>query len=118
MSEAPKVTMEDIEANIASESYFTAWDGVVGAICANSHGATELQNLAIPGTAALAQSLGLLTFCVLTTKSGFKVTGESVCVSAENFSASMGREIARKAAVAKLWEPMGYALKEKLANAH
>lgn len=116
--EAPKVTIDDIEANIASESYFSAWDGVVGATCANTNGQVELQNLAIPGTAELARSLGLLTFCVLTTKAGFTVSGESACVSHDNFSASTGREMARKDAVSKLWGLMGYALKEKLAAAH
>ncbi len=94
---APRVTPADIEANIASEYYFTAADGVA------SHLVYET-------------SLGLLTFCVLVLKNGFTVTGESACASPENFDAELGRKIARQNAINKVWPLMGYALKERLAN--
>ena len=95
---APRVTPADIEANIASEHYFTAGDA------------------AYPGKvvgSAYAQ-LQLLTFCVLVLRNGFTVTGESACASPENFDAELGRKIARQNAVAKLWPLMGYELKERL----
>lgn len=100
---APRVTPDDIEANIASEFYFTATDGVLGA--------SEM------GTrpAGIARDLDLLTFCVLVLRNGFTVTGESACASPENFDAELGRKIARQNAINKVWPLMGYALKERLS---
>lgn len=102
---APRVTPADIEANIVSENYFTAADGVFG-----SHHRTSPHFNGIPGPHALE----LLTFCVLTLKNGFTVTGESACASPENFDAEIGRNIARQNAVQKIWPLMGYALKQQL----
>lgn len=98
---APRVTPADIEANIASEHYFTASDGVTGA----SDGRVGYG----PGS-----PLSLLTFCVLVLKNGFTVTGESACASPENFNADLGKKIARDAAVNKVWPLMGYHLKCQL----
>ena len=103
---APRVTPADIEANIASEHYFTALEGVDG----HFRGGPEAQYVANAG------ALGLLTFCVLVLRNGFTVTGESACASPENFNAEIGRKIARTNAVAKVWPLMGYALKDKLHN--
>ena len=102
---APRVTPADIEANIANEHYFTAADGAR----MSPHGNHPIHNLS-------AGSLGLLTFCVLVLKNGFTVTGESACVSAENFSAQLGRDIARQNAVQKIWPLLGFALKEQLSK--
>ena len=99
---APRVTPADIEANIASEHYFTAEQGAEAA--APSYGDKY------------PQALGLLTFCVLVLRNGFTVTGESACASQENFDAELGRKIARQNAVSKMWPLMGYALKERLTN--
>ena len=101
---APRVTPADIEANIASEHYFTANDGVIGAI---GHNANEVEH----GT-----PLHLLTFCVLVMRNGFTVTGESACASPENFDAEIGRKIARENAINKVWPLMGYELKTKLST--
>ncbi len=62
------------------------------------------------------EALRLLTFCVLTLRNGFTVTGESACASPENFDAEIGRKIARQNAVAKVWPLMGYELRSKLAQ--
>lgn len=96
---APRVTPEDIEANIASEHYFIAGDAIDGGIVAG---------LKRP------HPLDLLTFCVLVLRNGFTVTGESACASFENFDAEIGRQIARANAVQKVWPLMGYALKDRL----
>ncbi len=101
---APKVTPADIEAEIASEHYFTAADGVLGA--QSDH---QLLETPLP--------LGLLTFAVLVLRNGFVVTGESACASPENFDAQIGREVARKAAVQKLWPLLGFRLRDQLAAA-
>lgn len=97
---APRITPADIEANIASEHYFTAADG------ASSCG--------LVGYGA-GHPLSLLTFCVLVLKNGFTVTGESACASPENFDAELGRKIARQNAVNKIWPLMGYELRSRLA---
>jgi hypothetical protein len=99
---APRITAEDIEANIIGEFYFTAADGVNGAFGSN---------LPHAGT-----TLGSLTFCVLILRNGFTVTGESACVSPENFDAEIGRKIAREKALDKVWSLMGYELKSKLCG--
>lgn len=109
---APRVTPADIEANIASEHFFTALDGRNGAINSGTYVGRETP---AEGDADLAQ-LALLTFCVLKLRNGFTVTGESACASPENFDAGLGRKIARQNAVAKIWPLMGYALRDKLAS--
>ena len=121
---APRVTPADIEANIASEHYFTAADGVAGyhpAIHSLIEGASakalaEWDYRRGKVDASVPPSLRLLTFCVLVLHNGFTVTGESACASPENFDAELGRKIARQNAVQKLWPLMGYALKERLAG--
>lgn len=100
---APRVTPADIQANIASEHYFTAADGWAQAC-------TQDQLV----EACKEGPLDLLTFCVLVLRNGFTVTGESACASPENFDAEIGKRIARANAEQKMWPLMGYALKEKL----
>ena len=58
-----------------------------------------------------------LTVCCLTLENGFTVTGESACVSPENFNAELGRKIARDNARSKIWALEGYALRQKLYEA-
>ncbi len=111
---APRVTPTDIEANIASEHYFTAEQGVEGA---NGGAATLAQRIFRGDSASPHAALGLLTFCVLVLKNGFTVTGESACASPENFDAEIGRKIARQNAIQKIWPLMGYELKQRLHDA-
>ena len=101
---APRITPADIEANITSEFYFTAADGLEGA------------NGRRPNSVRAGTALGLLTFCVLVLKNGFTVTGESACASPENFDAELGRKIARQNAAEKIWPLMGYELKQRLSG--
>lgn len=91
---APRLTPADIGEIIQGEYYFTAAEAT--ADC--------------PQFPALSR----LTFCVLVLKNGFTVTGESACVSPENFNAEMGCKIARRKAVDKIWMLEGYLLTEKL----
>ena len=102
---APRITPADIEANIASEHYFTADDGVFW---------REVKACGKPVTNVNA--LYLLTFCVLVLRNGFTVTGESACASPENFDAEVGCKIARANAINKIWPLMGYELRSKLAG--
>lgn len=100
---AARVTPADIEAVIDQENYFTAAEGVMGAAQAKTE-APDGQ-----------QCLGLLTFCVLTLKNGFMVTGESACASPENFDREIGQKVARQNAVNKIWPLLGYELRSRLA---
>lgn len=103
---APRITPADIEANIASEHYFTAENGERGAaLCNGGDGYTDT---------IVPLPLALLTFCVLVLRNGFTVTGESACASPENFDVEIGRKVARANAVQKIWPLMGYELKTKL----
>lgn len=101
---APRVTPADIEAEIASEHYFTAGDAAFPGDC--------IASFDLPAY----QALSLLTFCVLRLRNGFTVTGESACASPENFDAEIGRKIARQNAVAKVWPLLGFRLRDKLAG--
>lgn len=100
---APRVTPADIEAEIASEHYFTASQGKAGAEYV-IHDAND------------KGPLSLLTFCVLVLRNGFTVTGESACASPENFDAEIGRKIALLNAVNKIWPLLGFRLRDKLAG--
>jgi hypothetical protein len=102
---APRITPADIEANIASEYYFTA---------AQAAGLPPIQGVGYIPPRAI-EPLDLLTFCVLVLRNGFTVTGESACASPENFDAEIGRKIARQNAVTKMWPLMGYELRSRLA---
>ncbi|MGT9149838.1 Gp49 family protein [Aeromonas hydrophila] len=99
---APRVTQQRINYVIVSERYFTAAQGVVGS-----------------GGIVMSDDDGIrcLTFCVLTLENGFTVTGESACASPENFSAELGRKIARENAINKVWMLEGYLLKQQLHDA-
>ena len=110
---APRVTPQRINDVIASEHYFTAQDGVMGAYAAGGgvhpFGGTPSKET--------HDALGLLTFCVLVLKNGFTVTGESACASPENFDPEVGRKAARQNAVNKIWALEGYLLKQALHEA-
>lgn len=93
---APRVTPDDIEANIRGEFTFTVGNAARALNC------------------PVSEATDLLTICVLTLNNGFTVTGESACASPENFDAEIGRKIARQNAVDKIWPLMGYALKQQL----
>ncbi|OQC04096.1 MAG: hypothetical protein BWX79_02554 [Alphaproteobacteria bacterium ADurb.Bin100] len=110
---APRITPADIEANIASEHYFTAWEGAQLAYWGDSDPEDPKPE---EGEPAKDGPLSLLTFCVLVLRNGFTVTGESACASPENFNAEIGRKIARENAVEKVWPLMGYELRSKLAK--
>ena len=111
---APRVTPQDIEANIASEHYFTALDGVTESAadaepCVDGY--EDVTRSFIKSDSNLievSKSLSLLTFCVIVLRNGFTVTGESACASPENFDAELGRKIARANAVNKIWPLMGF----------
>lgn len=56
----------------------------------------------------------LLTTCCLILENGFTVTGESSCVSPENFDKDLGEKRALEKAVDKIYELEAYLLKQRL----
>lgn len=101
---APRVTMDQVLGSIASEHYFTAQEGDLGAKLNDDQNSTPCPI-----------ALGLLTFCVLVLANGFTVVGQSACASPENFDAETGKRFARKDAEGKIWPLLGYELRTKLA---
>lgn len=93
---APRVTLQDINDNIASEYTFTAASAIKG--CPGEDDA----------------DMKVLTICLIRTKSGFIVIGKSAPAAVENFNAELGAKFAREDAIRQLWPIMGYALREKL----
>lgn len=106
MTQVTRVTPDMIEGFISSEHFFSALDGVDG----HYRGGPEAQYCKD------AESLKLLTFCVLVLKNGFSVVGKSACADPANFNEEIGRKIARANAVNEIWPLMGYALRNKLAG--
>lgn len=104
MSTAPRITLNDVMMNIATEYYFTVGDGVHGAGLA-----------AGKDSSTYPDRFDRMTICILVLRNGFTVTGESVCVSAENFNAAVGRKSAFDNALDKVWPLMGYELTSRLA---
>lgn len=99
---APRVTPAMVEAEIRSEHYFTAADGIYGASCTSSD------------PQASDEVLGRITFCVLVLQNGFTTIGQSACVHPANFDAEIGRQIARRNAVDEICPLLGYALAQEL----
>ncbi len=95
------VTLDDINANIVSEHYFTAADALSFQLAASKSN-------------FIPDGFQRLTFCILTLNNGFVVTGESACVHPANFDPEKGRVYARENAIAKVWPLMGYELRSKI----
>ncbi|WP_239009688.1 Gp49 family protein [Delftia lacustris] len=102
------MTPADIEAEIAREHYFTA-----------EQGAKHPDGDAKPydfGDVWKSSNLGALTFCVLVLKNGTKVVGINYgAIDPAQHDAARGRQEARAQAVEKVWELLGFRLRDKLA---
>lgn len=100
---APRITPADLEANIASEHYFTAGHAVT---------ATGIQ------AEAVDPALDLLTFCVLVLRNGTKVVGINYgTIDPAQHDAQRGLEMARAHAIEQVWPLMGYELRSRLTKA-
>ena len=103
-SNGPRVTPFDVEAQIRSEFYFTAEQGVLGE--------SEMGTRPASWT-----NLDQVTICVLILANGTKIVGVNEGpVSRENFKADIGRQYARQKAVAQILPLMGYALRDALSR--
>lgn len=59
---------------------------------------------------------GRTTVCQLTLRNGFTVEGISAAVSIENFDAEIGNKVARQNAVGKVWELLGFRLRDDMVR--
>ena len=105
---APRVTLAHIEGCVAYEYYITG--DQLPQMTTATLGAAHPQ---VPTDIDISPLIRL-TLCVLVLRNGFKVTGESSCVDAQNFDVALGRKIARQNALDKVWMLEGYLLKERL----
>ena len=105
----PRVTPADIEANIVSEYLFTAADGFIGQQAIKT--IEDAWDIEAPAP------LQLLTFCVLLLKNGAKVVGINYgAIDPAQHSAEIGRQKARAQAVDKVYELLGFRLRDELAR--
>jgi|GEM_PF-728390 len=97
---APRVTLEDIEASIAAEHYFTAGQ----ALAALNH--------------PVSDGLELLTICVIMLRNGTKIVGINYgAIDPAQHSEERGRKAARDNAIDQIWPLLGYELRSRL-NQH
>ena len=92
---APRVSLADIENNIAEIHYVLGMQAVGAA-------------------ASQFSSLDTFTLCLVVTHSGFVIVGKSAPASVDNFDPVLGRKLAYGDAVRQLWPLMGFALRERL----
>ena len=95
---APRITPDHINSKIKAIRYLTG----------------DVEPAYVHKDYAQDKSTACLTICILTLENGFTVTGESACVSPENFDADIGKEVAYDNAREKIWQLEGYLLKQRL----
>ncbi len=91
---APRVSLDDIKANIAGEFFNTADQMFAGA--------------------PVTESMKTLTICILALRNGFTIIGKSAPADARNFDPVLGQKLAYEDAVRQVWPLMGYELRERL----
>lgn len=105
---APRVSLADIEGAIAARFETTADRAM-------QHSAWEAQpHEEVP---RIVEQLSLLSICILVMRNGFTVIGKAAPASPENFNPELGRNLAYEDAIRQLWPLMGFALRDRLADA-
>jgi len=110
---APRVTLADIESAI-SERFDISPNSLFTALGAAS---TENGKDGSPPKEESAESLKVLSICILVMKNGFSVIGKSAPAAPENFNPELGRKFAYEDAIRQLWPLMGFSLRDRLAAA-
>lgn len=98
----PSLTHEDIVGTIASEHYFTAAQGVIGAAIHDTPDGVDTLQVDCP------RALARVTICALTLRNGFVVLGQCADTTPENFDAQTRRELARADALKQVWQLESY----------
>lgn len=97
-----RVSLSDIEANIADRLFFTGDQALNADVCL---GTTDHN---------VVMSLSLLTVCILVLRNGFTVIGKSAPADPKNFDPELGRKFALEDAMRQCWPLMGYHLRQTL----
>jgi len=105
---APRVSLDDIKANIGLVSYTSGLTIIAGA-----GWVTEDPDFVAKESEA---SLGSLTVCLIVMRNGFTVIGKSAPASPANFDAALGRRLAYDDAIRQIWPLMGFELRQRLMN--
>lgn len=109
---APRVSLSDIEANIAYQVAFVA-SSAIGALLGEQEANTP--GIIVGNTLQEApESLRVLTIHLMVLRNGFTIIGKSAPADARNFDDELGRKLAYEDAVRQVWPLMGYALREKV----
>jgi hypothetical protein len=103
---APRVSLDDIEANIAEVHY------ILGEAIANASNYSDWNH-----EGDLNETLGVLTVCLVVLRNGFTIIGKAAPASPANFDPKLGRKLAYEDAVRQIWPLMGYELRERLHRA-
>lgn len=98
---APRVTLELMESHIVAKAFLTG---------------DQIAPFAetIDNRYADPAEWERLTLCILKMQNGFMISGLSAPVSAANYNAQKGREIAYGKCITQLWSLEGYALANEL----
>lgn len=106
-STSPRITPADIEANIVHEIYLN------GGECAVAFSPEFPAYKALPTS---ADSLNLMTLCILVLKNGTKIVGVNYgAIDPAQHDPIFGRKEARAHAIDQVWAFMGYELRTNLA---
>jgi hypothetical protein len=111
---APRISLSDIEANIAAQIYLTGFDAAKAAVRKSMLG-TEV-DYDHAARRAVGTAIDHLTICILILKNGYSIIGKSEPAAPENFDANLGRKLAYEDAVRQVWPLMGYELRSKLQS--
>lgn len=108
-----RISLADIEANIAATVYLNGFDAVKAAVRKTMLGTEiDFEHFA---RKAVGTHCDALTICLLVMKNGFTILGKSAPADPTNFNEDLGRRLAYEDAVRQAWPLMGYELKSKLS---
>lgn len=111
-----RVTLEQIEAAIVRQDFFTAEQGIAG----EAGGPAQLADKILAGRAPERdlKRLEQVTLCVLTLENGHVSVGVNYGpVDPQLFDQFTARRLAREHAIDQLWSLFGFALRETMAAA-
>ncbi len=103
VSKHPRVSLSDIKAEIIG-IYFMTGHQFWQQAAMTKQDAPQID----------VRSLGSLTICMVVTKNGTTIVGQSAPADPSNFNPEIGMKLALEDCERQLWPRMGWALKQKL----
>jgi hypothetical protein len=114
-ADTPKITPKAIEDEIVAEFYFTGHQAARVSLLDEAVEKMQDDDHVIGKVMGIPSSLALSTYCMLTLRNGFTITGHSACAYPETFDEELGRKFAREDAIRQIWPLLGYELRTRLA---